>query len=151
MPVANDALEATIRTFLRDAKTLAVVGASSKPEKEAHSVPKYMVEHGYRVIPVTPASEELFGEKAYKHLRDLPEELVKQIDGVVLFRPSDQVGEHVQAAIDLGIPVIWMQQGIRNDEWASQAEAAGRTVIQDRCIRTMHMLYGPRDGRATDA
>ena len=134
----------TLRRILRDTRTIAVVGASRDPAKEAHSVPAYLQAQGYRIIPINPQAEEILGERAYPSLEALPPDLAREVDLALLFRPSEQVGPHVEAAIRLRIPVVWMQQGIRNDEWARRAEEHGLTVIQDLCLRTVHLVLTAR-------
>lgn len=130
-----------LKGILEKARTIAVVGISRDPEKPAHDVPRRMQAHGYRIIPVNPAGGEILGEKVYPSLDDIPEELVRQVDIVDIFRPSDQVGPHVEAAIRLHVPVVWLQLGIRNDEWAEKARQAGLTVIQDTCIWVAYRTY----------
>ncbi|QLK25556.1 CoA-binding protein [Natrinema zhouii] len=115
--------------------TIAVVGCSSTPGKAAHDVPKYLLEHGYDVIPVNPFADEIFGREVYDSLADVEE----AIDVVCIFRPSDEVGDIVDAALERDdVRVIWTQQGIRDDEAAARAETAGRTVVQDRCMKVQH-------------
>lgn len=139
-PVANPDND-TIVKLLKDAKTIAVVGASRHPEKEAHTVPAFMQAQGYRIIPINPAGGEILGETAYASLEDIPEELRREIDLVNLFRPGDQVGPHIKASIDMNLPALWLQLGIRNDDWARRAKEAGLTVIQDSCIRVAYTVY----------
>lgn len=124
--------EAEIREILTSYRTVAVVGCSSNPAKDAHTVPKYLQDHGYRMIPVNPFSEEILGKKSYDNVKDIP----FSIDIVDVFRPSDQVGPVVDDALETDAKVIWMQVGIRNDEAAKKARDAGLKVIQDRCMRT---------------
>ncbi len=115
--------------------TIAVVGCSSTPGKAAHDVPKYLLDHGYDVLPVNPYAEEIFGREVYDSLADVEEE----IDVVCIFRPSEEVSEIVDAALERDdVDVVWTQQGIRDDEAAARAETAGRTVVQDRCMKVQH-------------
>jgi predicted CoA-binding protein len=120
-----------IREILTKYKVVAVVGASRDPRKDAHTVPRYLKEKGYRVVPVNPFADEILGEKAYKSLKDIP----FSVDIIDIFRPSDQVGPVVEEALETDAKVIWMQLGIRNEEAAEKARAAGKKVIQDRCMR----------------
>lgn len=120
-----------IREILSKYRTIAVVGMSRDPSKDAHTVPKYMIDRGYNIIPVNPFADEILGKKVYKSLTDVP----VPIDIVDVFRPSDQVGPVVDEALKTSAKVIWMQLGIRNEEAASMAREAGLTVIQDRCLR----------------
>lgn len=116
-------------------RKVAVVGCSSTPGKAAHYVPRYLLEHGYEVIPVNPFSDEIFGVRAYDSLSDVEEE----VEVVCVFRPSDEVGGVVDEAIERGdTRVVWTQQGIRDDDAAERAESAGMTVVQDRCIKVEH-------------
>ncbi|MDQ2052785.1 CoA-binding protein [Natronolimnohabitans sp. A-GB9] len=116
-------------------ETVAVVGCSSTPGKAAHDVPKYLLEHGYDVLPVNPFAEEIFDRPAADSLADLE----AAIDVVCIFRPSDEVAEIVDAALERDdVEVIWTQKGIRDDEATARARADGRTVVQDRCLKVEH-------------
>ena len=123
--------DGTIRRILSTVRTIAMVGASTNWNRPSYFVMKYLQGKGYRVIPVNPAAagQELQGEHVYASLRDIPE----KIDMVDIFRPSDQVPPIVEDAIAIGAKVVWMQLGIRNDEAAARAEAAGIEVIMNRC------------------
>lgn len=133
--------EPDIAGVLETSRTIAVVGCSTDPSKDAHSVPAYMQAAGYRIIPVNPRADEILGEKAYPSLSDVPDDY----DIVNLFRPSDQVGPFVDEAIHAGkAKVIWMQLGIRNEAAAAKARAAGMTVVQDRCLRVEHRRHASR-------
>ncbi|MFC4437189.1 MULTISPECIES: CoA-binding protein [Natrialbaceae] len=117
------------------AETIAVVGCSSTPGKPSHYVPSYLVEQGYDVIPVNPHAEEIFGRRAYDALSDVD----REIDVVCIFRPSEEVDGIVDEALAReDVDAIWAQQGIRDDEAAARAEEAGRTVVQDRCMKVDH-------------
>jgi len=118
------------REILCDALTIAVVGASRHVYKEAHSVPQQLLKHGWRVIPVNPEVEEIWGERAYPVLAEIPE----PVDLVNIFRPSDQAAEFVQQAIDIGAGAVWLQTGITSPEGRRLAEAAGIDYVEDRCI-----------------
>ena len=123
--------DAKIRRILSTVRTIAMVGASSNWNRPSYFVMKYLQNKGYRVIPVNPgtAGQEQLGEKIYASLRDIPD----QIDIVDIFRASDQAGPVVYDAIAIGANVVWMQLGIRNDEAAARAEAAGVEVVMNRC------------------
>ena len=128
-----------IREILTTTKTIAVVGCSKDPAKDAHRVPKYMQMHGYRIIPVNPTATEILGEKAYPSLDAVP----VPYDTVDIFRPSPDVPPIVDQAIKGPARVIWMQLGIRNEDAAKKARAHGKTVIQDRCMMREHArLFG---------
>ena len=123
--------DAKIRRILSTVRTIAMVGASSNWNRPSYFVMKYLQGKGYRVIPVNPgtAGKEQLGEKVYASLRDIPD----KVDMVDVFRASDQVGPIVDDAIAIGAKVVWMQLGVRNDEAAARAEAAGIEVIMNRC------------------
>src|ERR1700753_3327746 len=123
--------DAKIRAILERVRTIALVGASANGTRPSYFVMKYLQGKGYRVIPVNPgtAGKEQLGEKIYASLRDIPD----KIDMVDIFRASDQAGPIVDDAIALGAKVVWMQLGIRNDEAAARAEAAGIEVVMNRC------------------
>jgi len=121
-------------------RNIAVVGISRDPSKEAHIVPKYLMDKGYNVIPVNPYANEILGKRAYKSLKDVNE----QIDIVDVFRPSEQVHAVVKEAIERGkIKVIWLQLGIYNKEAIEEAERHGIKVVYNRCIMQEHKrLFG---------
>jgi len=127
-----------IKTILRDCRTIAVVGLSSNPMRPSHGVAGYMQRHGYRIIPVTPNEVQVFGERAYARLADVPE----RIDLVNIFRRSDQAGAHVDEAIQLGAKAVWLQEGVIDRAAAARAEAAGLLVVMDRCLLKEHVRLG---------
>ncbi len=116
--------------ILRESKTIAIVGCSRDPEKDAHKVPKYLKEHGYKIIPVNPLADEILGEKVYKTISDIKE----HIDIIDVFRPSEECLQVVREAIKLKPKVVWMQLGIENTEAAKLAEKSGIKVVMDKCI-----------------
>jgi len=127
-------------------KNIAVVGCSRNEAKDAHRIPKYLKEHGYRIIPINPFSEEILGEKCYPSLLEMPEDLKRTVDIVNIFRPSDDVPPIVDQAVKLkeefGTPkVIWMQLGIVNEEAAEKARDTGIAVVMDRCMKIEHMRF----------
>ena len=122
-----------IRGILNTVKTIAMVGVSPKTNRPSYFAFKYLLEHGYRMIPVNPgqAGKELLGQLVYARLSDIPE----PVDMVDIFRSSEHAPGVVQEAIALSPKpqVIWMQLGIRNDEAAASAEANGIKVVMNRC------------------
>ncbi len=122
--------------ILKDAKTIATVGLSAKPDRPGHAIPAYLQQQGYRIIPVNPNLSEALGEKAYASLRDIPE----PVDVVQIFRPSEAVPPIVEDAIAIGAKVVWMQLGIRNEAAAQRARAAGLQVVMDTCMGEIHRL-----------
>ncbi|MCU4718131.1 CoA-binding protein [Halapricum hydrolyticum] len=131
MPVETDT---EVRRIL-DYKTVAVVGCSSTPGKDAHEIPKYLQAQGYEIVPVNPTADEVLGRPAYDSLSDVEE----KVDIVDVFRPSPEVAGIVDEALARDdIEVIWLQLGIHDDEAVTRAEAAGRRVVQDRCMKPEH-------------
>lgn len=129
----------TPEQILATASTLAVVGGSRSPEKVAHSVPRQLQKHGWRVIPVNPYATEIWGERCYPVLADVPE----PIDLVVVFRPSAQATAVVHQAIAVGAKGVWLQEGIVSPEGRAAAEQAGLDYVEDLCtavIRAVHQL-----------
>ena len=120
-----------IRALLEGARTIALVGASDRPDRPSHRVMKTLQDHGYRVIPVNPqiTGEHLHGEFVWRELSQLGD----PIDIVDIFRRSDAAGEAVDQAIAVGAKAVWMQLGVVNHEAAARAEAAGLQVVMDRC------------------
>lgn len=128
-----------IKSILETSQTVAVVGLSKDSSKPSHRVARYLQSVGYRVIPVNPFVDQVLGEKSYKSLLDVPD----TIDIVDIFRPSDKVMPIVEQAIKLktesGFPkVIWMQQGIINQQAAKRGKQAEFKIIMNRCIMTEH-------------
>lgn len=120
--------------LLKNAKTIAVVGLSSRRSRPSYGVSEYMQSAGYRIIPVNPNESEVLGEKAYPTLDDVPE----HIDIVDIFRRSESVPEVVDAAIRVGAGGVWMQEGVIHEDAAKLARAAGLEVVMDHCILKEH-------------
>lgn len=123
-----------IADLLRRSKTIAVVGLSCNPLRPSHGVSAYMQSQGYRIIPVNPNIEESLGEKAYRSLLEVPE----KIDIVNIFRRSEFVEEVVDQAIQLKVPVVWMQEEVIDEGAAERARRAGIFVVMDQCILKEH-------------
>ena len=119
---------------MRGAKTIAVVGLSSNPMRASNEVAAYLKGAGYRIIPVNPNEREVFGEKAYARLEDVPE----PVDIVDVFRKSEDVPPVADAAIGSKAKVLWMQLGIENAEAAEKARAAGLVVVENSCLMVEH-------------
>ncbi|MEV6802469.1 CoA-binding protein [Micromonospora rifamycinica] len=120
----------TAQQILADSAVIAVVGASRDPDKAAHRVPAQMQRHGWRIIPVNPAVDELFGERAYASLADIPH----PVDLVDVFRPAGDAVEVVRQAAAVGAPAVWLQLGIVSAEARRIAEEAGMDYVEDRCL-----------------
>jgi predicted CoA-binding protein len=128
MPLTNDA---DIRALLEETRTIALVGASDRPDRPSYRVMASLQAHGYRVIPINPqiTGEHIHGEFVFRDLAQLGD----PIDMVDIFRNSAAAGEAVDQAIAVGAKSVWMQLGVINHEAAARAEAAGLKVVMDRC------------------
>lgn len=130
-----------MKEILLSAKTIASFGLSSSDEKESYWIVSYLKEQGYRIIPVNPTATEILGEKVYPNLESIPE----KVDVVQVFRKSEDVPPVVESAIKIGAKVVWMQEGIVNEEAAQKAREAGLQVVMDACMRATHRrLIGPK-------
>ena len=130
-----------LKDILSSAKTVASVGLSSNRARESYGIVQYLKGQGYRIIPVNPTATEILGEKAYADLESVPE----KIDVVQVFRKPEDVPPVVDSAIKAGAKVVWMQEGIVNEEAAAKARAAGLQVVMDACMRVEHRrLIGER-------
>lgn len=128
-----------IKELLRQVKTIAVVGLSPKAKRPSNKVAEAMQGYGYRIIPVRPATDKVLGEKCYASLFDIPQSI--QIDLVDVFLAPENVDTIVDACIALKLPAIWLQDGVVNPQAAERAQAAGITVVMDRCAyRDYNML-----------
>jgi predicted CoA-binding protein len=123
-----------LAALLRGIHEVAVVGLSPRPDRPSHMVAAYLQRHGYHVIPVRPGVREVLGERAYADVADLPD----PPDAVVVFRRPADVPPVAAAAVRRGAKVLWLQQGITHDAAEEQAQAAGLTVVSDRCIMQEH-------------
>lgn len=123
-----------ITNLLRTARTIAVVGLSSRMERPSYGVAKYMQQAGYRIIPVNPHETEVLGERAYARLEDIPE----KVDIVDIFRRSEFVQPIVESAIAIGARAVWMQEGVVHRAAAERARNAGLLVMMDSCILKEH-------------
>ena len=125
--------DAELKDTLRNVKTIAVIGISPKEDRPSYIVASYLKSKGYRVIPVRPDGEEILGEKVYHSLSEIPKEI--SVDVLDIFRKSEEVPPIVEEAIQRGIKVVWMQEGVIHKEAGEKAEKAGSKVIMDRCIK----------------
>jgi predicted CoA-binding protein len=124
----------TIKQILEDCRTIAVVGLSSNPSRPSYGVASYMRRREYRVIPVNPNETEVFGERAFASLADVPE----KIDLVDIFRRSSEAGTAVDQAIAVGAKAVWLQEGVIDQAAAQRAADAGLLVVMDRCWLKEH-------------
>lgn len=124
-----------IREILTKYKTIAIVGVSNKPNRDSYIVAEYLLNHGYKIIPVNPNIDSLFGLKAYPDLLSVPDE----IEIVDIFRRPEFVEEIVDQAIQKKAKVVWMQLGVINEKAAQKALKAGLKVVMNKCIKVEHM------------
>ena len=129
----------TLRRILKEARTIAVVGLSAQWHRPSFFAAKYMQEHGYRIIPVNPRYGEILGEKCFDSLKKIKE----KVDIVDVFRKTQEVLPIAEDAIALGARVLWQQIGVKNEEAATRARAAGLEAVMDRCVKIEHgRLFG---------
>ena len=131
------------REVMRRYKTIAVVGASKNPEKDAYTVPEYLKRHGYRIIPVNPTADRILDEKAYPSLLDIPPDLAKQVEVVDVFRPSEELPEIAKAAVAMkqkyGRPfVFWGQLGLENEDAKRLLSTNGVQYVMNACMKVVH-------------
>jgi len=128
MPLTSDA---EIAGLLRQTRTIAMVGASDRPNRPSYGVMRFLIERGYRVLPVNPqiTGEHVHGEYVWRELSQIGE----SIDLVDIFRRPEAAGDAVDQAIAVGANAVWMQLGVINEEAAARAEAAGLKVVMNRC------------------
>jgi predicted CoA-binding protein len=126
-----------IQRLLREARTVAVVGLSTDPQRASWFVASYLRKAGYRVIPVNPKATEIMGEKAYARLSDIP----VRVDLVDVFRPAAEATAIAREAVGIGAGALWLQLRLVNLEAAAIAAAAGLSVILDRCVKMEHGRY----------
>lgn len=132
-----------LRMLLTQATTIAVVGASSNPERAAYGIMKKLQSVGYKVIPVNPRETEVLGERAYPALSDIP----VPVDIVDVFRRAEDTPGIADEAVAIKAKVLWLQTGIANDEAAARAKAGGVTPVMDACIGVAHAMLGvPQKG-----
>jgi predicted CoA-binding protein len=125
-----------LRQLLTDASTIAMVGASSNPDRPSNGIMRKLQSAGYRVIPVNPNETAVLGERAYASLADVPE----RIDIVDVFRRAEFTPAIADQAVKIGAKALWLQSGVVNDEAAAKAEAGGLTAVMDACIGVMHSV-----------
>jgi len=130
-------MSTSIKDLLLHAKTIAVVGASKDPTKPSATIPVAMQRHGFRIIPVNPTADLLFGERAYKTLSYIPE----PVDIVNVFRPSAEAPGIAAQAVAIKAKALWLQSGIASDEAARIARAGGLAYVEDHCIAVERAKY----------
>jgi predicted CoA-binding protein len=128
-------MEDEIKEILTSYKTIAIVGISNKPDRDSYIVAEYLLNQGYKIIPVNPNIDTVLGLKAYPDLISIPED----IEIVDIFRRPEFVDEIVDQAIEKGAKVVWMQLGVINESAAERARKAGLKVVMNKCIKVEHM------------
>lgn len=133
---------AQIRWILEECKTVAMVGLSSSPFKDSYIVAHHLHRHGYDLVPINPNADTILGRSVFPSLSALPAADAMRVQLVLIFRPSDEVPQIVDAALAHlpTLQAIWMQKGIVNEPAATRARDAGLIVVSDRCIRTQHLF-----------
>jgi predicted CoA-binding protein len=140
--MADDTDIETLRAILRRSRRVAVVGVSAEWNRPSHFVAKYLLEHGYTMIPINPRYMQVLGQRCHPDLRSAARDAGK-IDLVDCFRRSEDIGPVADEAIAIGAQCLWMQIGVRNEGAAARARAAGLSVVQDRCVKIEHgRLFG---------
>jgi len=123
-----------LRQLLASARTIAVVGASSSPDRSSHGIMQRLLQLGYVVVPVNPNETNVLGQQAYPTLSSVP----LPIDIVDVFRRAEHTPGIADEAVAVHAKVLWLQQGVRSEDAAARAEAGGLTVVMDACIATVH-------------
>jgi predicted CoA-binding protein len=139
-------VERSSHEILENAKTIAVVGASRDPFKAGGSVPAGLQKRGFRIIPVNPYASELFGERVYRSLLDIPKDI--QVDIVDVFRPSADAPAIASQAVAIGAKALWLQLDIRSEDARRIAEGAGLDYVEDECTAVVGSLYRIRKSAA---
>lgn len=133
----SDIPNKNIKNILDSTKNIAVVGLSPKDNRPSNMVARYLMAAGYKIIPVNPGRTEILGQVCYPSLSAIPE----RVDMVDIFRRPEDVPPVVEEAVKIGARVVWMQQGIVNEEAAETARKAGLSVIMDRCVKIDHQFF----------
>jgi predicted CoA-binding protein len=128
--------DAELKQLLMDATTIAMVGASSNPEKASYAIMQKLQKAGYHLIPVNPRETEILGERSYPSLIDVPE----RIDIVDVFRRPEDAPSIADDAVTIGAKALWLQAGIVSEDAAARAQAGGLIVVMDKCIGATHSL-----------
>jgi uncharacterized protein len=134
----DDALRERLLRIYAGAKTIAVVGASANESKPAHEIPRYLQSQGYRIVPVNPRGGVILGEPVAGSLGEIED----PVDVVDVFRPAEEAPEIARQAVAIGARVLWLQLGIESEEARRIAEAAGLTVVMNRCMGDTHGRLG---------
>jgi uncharacterized protein len=136
---------ASAAEVMKTCKVIAVIGASKNPEKEAHTVPLYLKEHGYRIVPVNPTADQILGERSFPTLAAMPDELAREVEVIEVFRPSEELPAVARQVVDLSKRlgrnyIFWAQLGLENEEAKSILDAAGIPFVMNACMRVVHTI-----------
>lgn len=147
--MTTQASDALLRKILTETKTIALVGASNKPERDSHGVMRFLQSKGYRVIPINPglAGQTLNGETVYASLKAIPQDQTGRIDMVDIFRNSADAAAPALEAIEIGARFVWMQLGVVNEPAAEKVRAAGLEIVMNHCpaIEYPRLLGGSKE------
>ena len=143
----NDPAE--IREALEQARTIAVVGCSPNPDRPSHSIARYLMAAGYRIVPVNPGHREILGQRCYGNVSEIPSDI--RLDIVDVFRRSSEVAPTAREAVARGVGFFFMQQGVVDPASARLLEEAGIPVAMDRCIAVEHGRLGLARNRNSSA
>jgi uncharacterized protein len=133
----------TLRRILHENRVIAVVGLSANWYRPSYFAAKYMMEHGYSIVPVNPAYKEVLGQKCYASLREAAEQCAVKVDIVDCFRKTEEILPIAEDAIAIGAKVLWQQLGVSNQAAARKAEEAGLDAVMNRCVKIEHArLFG---------
>lgn len=127
-----------LRTLLTEAKTIAVVGLSEKPDRDSHSISAYLQDHGYRIVGVHPTAKSILGEPCHASLTAIPEDVRRQIDLVAIFRRAEDAPGVIEEAARLGLKTVWLPPGSSSPAAIDQAVTSGTRVVADLCLRVVH-------------
>lgn len=123
-----------VKSALSNAKTIAIVGLSDRAERDSNMVARYLMEHGYRIIPVNPTKDGILGQKCYPDLKSIPE----KVDIVDIFRKIEAVPATVDEALEIDPDAVWLQLGLASKKAAEKVRAAGKIMVQSKCIKVEH-------------
>ncbi|MFB6356515.1 MAG: CoA-binding protein [bacterium] len=124
-----------VRVMFETINNIAVLGCSREAGKAAHDVPRFIQEMGYRIIPINPGAEEILGERAYPNLQSAHESLDSKIELVDVFRPSEEVPDHLEDILSVEPDYLWLQLGIKHDQTVLKARDRGIIAFQDQCLK----------------
>jgi predicted CoA-binding protein len=132
--------DAEIKGILENNRIIAVVGLSTKPDRDSYRVARYLQEHGYQIVPVNPQADKILGQECYASLKEIP----FPVDIVDIFRKMEAIPAIVDEAIAIGAKVVWMQLGLAENRSAQKAMAAGLQVVMNKCLKIEHSHYFSR-------